>query len=203
MNQIGAVLNFGFGLLLCWVLYYFGWRLYRIDKVRNDLFELRNELFLFAADGHISFNDPAYFSLRRRIEALIRFAHTLCFTRSLIFGILQSRFPIPELEERYRYWSAALERLPAESRKKLQDIHKRVQLAIIKQMLLNSPALFFVAFVAWTFDFLKSLVITQESKEEGHEERVVIFARNELRVELIEEQAVLAQQEEELVLAAT
>lgn len=197
MNQIGSALNLGFGLFLLWVLYYCGWRLYRIDKVRNDLFELRNELFLFAAEGRISFRDPAYFSLRRRIEALIRFAHTICFTRSVVFATLQNRFPIPELEQRYKAWFAAVGNLPPEPRAKIQDIHERVQRAIVAQMLLNSPALFIVAFIGATGALLKSKFV---ERKKGTAD-ILVFARNELNVELIEEQAVLAQQEEELCLS--
>jgi hypothetical protein len=49
---------------------------YRMDAFRQRLFDLRKELFEYAADGGISFEHEAYELLRTRINRLIRYAHT-------------------------------------------------------------------------------------------------------------------------------
>jgi hypothetical protein len=38
-------------------------------------------MFDYAADGNISFNDPAYALLRKSMNGFIRYAHTLTFFR--------------------------------------------------------------------------------------------------------------------------
>ena len=41
-------------------LWFIGWRRYRLDLFRQNLFALRDELFDMAATGDLAFNDPAY-----------------------------------------------------------------------------------------------------------------------------------------------
>lgn len=188
MNQIGAVLNLGFGLVLLWVVYYFGWRLYRIDNVRHDLFELRNELFLYAAEDGISFNHPAYVALRRRIEALIRFAHTMTLSRVLIFGIQHQRTPLPVVQERLHQWEIAVNQLPQDTAMKLRDIHNRVTIRIMVQMFSGNLLLMAMALICFPIVWVKARLQSQ-SKEERQLE-----VAKKLRVDLVEEQAVLAQE---------
>ena len=48
------------------------------------MFCVRDEMFDYAADGNIGFDDPAYQLLRREMNGLIRYGHQLTFFRSLI-----------------------------------------------------------------------------------------------------------------------
>ncbi len=53
------------------------WPEQRIDILRQRLFALRDELFDFAMDGYVRFDDPAYQLLRDLLNGTIRYAHNL------------------------------------------------------------------------------------------------------------------------------
>src|ERR1700686_4706562 len=53
----------------------------RLDLFRQQLFEVRDELFDYARSGNISFQHPAYRLLRRSANGFIRYAHRLTFFR--------------------------------------------------------------------------------------------------------------------------
>lgn len=78
--QIAAVLYNTGGLLALWVVVRC-WRDYKTDKLRQDVFDLRAELFRFASEGGIAFDNHSYRLLRRLLNSMIRFAHELSFVR--------------------------------------------------------------------------------------------------------------------------
>jgi hypothetical protein len=64
-------------LLGAFAFWHLGVRKNLLDTYRQGLFELRDELFDYAAVGKIAFDDEAYRYLRRRINVMSRFAHRL------------------------------------------------------------------------------------------------------------------------------
>ena len=75
-------------LIGLFALWFFCWRRYALDKFRQELFAVRDELFDVALrhreDG-FSFDSPAYGTLRRQIHASIRFAHRVNMIQVLLF----------------------------------------------------------------------------------------------------------------------
>jgi hypothetical protein len=61
---------------------------FRVDKVRQELFAIRDELFDQARDGKISFESEAYRATRTTLNGAIRFAHRLSFSRLIMFGVM-------------------------------------------------------------------------------------------------------------------
>lgn len=59
-----------------------------VALLRQQLFGLRRRLFLLAADGHLSFNDPAYTRLRMTINSGLRFAERYTLPRMLLTASL-------------------------------------------------------------------------------------------------------------------
>ncbi len=190
MNQIGAILNLAIGLVLLWIVYYFGWRPYRIDNVRHDLFELRNELFLYAAAGNIAYENEAYRGLRRTIEALIRFAHTMTFSRVLIVGLTQYRRPMPAVQKYRQHWQNLLESLPDSQKAKLRDIHNRVMMRVLVQMVTGNIFLLGFSLLCIPIMSLHAFFHSQPSEESA------LKVAKDLRVDLIEQQALIAQEYE-------
>src|ERR1051326_8611895 len=82
--SLGVAVQSVIGLFLLWVLVFVCWRAYRADKLRDELFELRNDLFDRATEGRISFQEPAYQILRNTMNGLIRGAEHFSFARFLI-----------------------------------------------------------------------------------------------------------------------
>jgi hypothetical protein len=186
---LGAICNTGFALILLWILYYFGWRPYRIDKLRNDLFEIRNELFLYAASGEVSFDNAAYRVLCDRINAMIRFAHMLTLTRGMLFAVMQSKHPLPKSKQNAELWVLGLKEASGSTQKKLTDISNRVAGRCASQLLIGAPPLLVIAMIYVSILAMGKLL-------HFNDEDSVLRVAKELKVELIEEQAVLAQQQE-------
>ena len=106
-------------LLGVWFAVYYLWRDYRIDAFRDHLFSIRDRLFLFAAEGHISFEHPAYAILRDRMNLMLRHGDEFTLTRLLFILTLKSP-PKPETLVR---WEAAVEGLPEWTQYKLKEFN--------------------------------------------------------------------------------
>ncbi|MDO9012563.1 MAG: hypothetical protein Q7U78_12265 [Gallionella sp.] len=59
---------------LVW-FFYGPWNRFVIDLARQNLFELRDEVFLLAADNKLEFSSDIYCLLRERLNKMIRFCH--------------------------------------------------------------------------------------------------------------------------------
>jgi hypothetical protein len=84
VNNIELLLALG-GLV--W-LFYGPWQHFVVDVLRQNIFRLRDGLFLEAADGHISFSSPEYRAVRDRLNAMIRYAHTATWSHVLALSII-------------------------------------------------------------------------------------------------------------------
>lgn len=121
------------GLCLLAVLILFLWREHRVDVFRQRIFLIRDELFDLAADGSMSFDDPAYGSLRTLLNGYIRFAHKVSMTRTLGMFLLRRLVPNPALERSARELLRPIEEHPDdEVREKLRRICSRANLEIFR-----------------------------------------------------------------------
>src|SRR5882724_7439343 len=60
------------------------WPDQRMDLFRQQMFAIRDELFDFAAEGNVRFDEPAYILLRQLMNGFIRYAHNLTPYRTLM-----------------------------------------------------------------------------------------------------------------------
>jgi hypothetical protein len=136
------VLSTAISLIGLWALYFRGYRAYRVDLFRDNLFRLRDELFDFAAAGEIAFDHEAYGLLRTMINGVIRGADRVGFLTVLIFAITSQRELhaeiVPDIERR---WQKALGEVNATTERKLKAIRLRMHLFCFDQMLFASPSL--------------------------------------------------------------
>src|SRR5438105_11888454 len=75
-------------LLGLWTLLFWFYHDYAIDKVRQEMFALRDQFFDEAAAGLIPFDHPAYGLLRSTMNGFIRFAHKLTLPDLLVLGVI-------------------------------------------------------------------------------------------------------------------
>jgi hypothetical protein len=141
LQNFTAALHLAFAVLIFGVLVLKLFHDYRIDALRDRLFALREELFDYAVEGKVSFDDPAYFRLRQLINSLIRFAHRLTVTRLFVGEALTSRkwrevFGNPLLD-----WQKSVESLPKEQRQRLETLHMRVLETVVRHLVTGSPLL--------------------------------------------------------------
>ena len=134
-SSVAIALQTTLWLTIAWVLLFWCWRLYRIDRLRQQLFELRDELFDFAVDGGIDFSDELYVSNRLFLNAMIRYAHRITFTRALIGTVFATK-----ALSKVRTPAQLIVELPTgETKNKLISIHRRANSAIFFHMVTGSP----------------------------------------------------------------
>lgn len=75
---------FWVGLLILWIAFTFIYRAYRVDVLRQRLFDIRQKLFLTVErSDDIYFDDYAYKEMRSIVNGMIRFAHGMTFFKLL------------------------------------------------------------------------------------------------------------------------
>ncbi len=143
--ELGAILGSLLSLILFTLLVFVLWPDQRIDVFRQGMFALRDELFDFAADGNISFEDPAYVLLRQLMNGFIRYAHYLTPYRTILAFLRWKYVTREPLHEWTEHWNQALNQLEnAEVRAKLQHFHSRANLLVLSQLVLSPGLLILV-----------------------------------------------------------
>jgi hypothetical protein len=130
-----------------WIVTYYVWPDFRHDAFREDIFSVRDEMFLFAAQGNIIFDNPAYTILRERMNALLRHGHDLTITRMTLI-LITHRGMKHELSDR---WEAAIAELPEQTQAKMREFSLRVTIFVLQHVVYYS---FFRYMVVRPFMFL-------------------------------------------------
>jgi hypothetical protein len=113
----------------------FGYSRYRIDRLRQKLFALRDELFDYAAAGNIPFDHDAYGMLRHTINGFIRFSHILSITGILMTAMLERiRGPLPGQSFHAR-WQKTTTTLAPEVGAAMDGFMNRLHLLIAQHVL--------------------------------------------------------------------
>lgn len=136
LDQFTSAAHFFLAILALGFLWY-QWRMYRVDALRQRLFAERDKLFDMAADGLINFDNPAYELLRWRLNGMIRFAHHVTFARWFWTLLLFKRQGLGI----YKEWMEALQELPPDLRKRLEEIDQQMSAGILMHMVSGSPVL--------------------------------------------------------------
>lgn len=118
------------------VLYFRYWRRQSIEVFRQNLFETRDRMFLWAsATEGLEFSDPAYTRLRSAINGYIRFAEDANLLQVLLF-ILASRGDLVSNPALFfdGDWKQHLETVSAETARELQQFRRELDLAVFEFM---------------------------------------------------------------------
>ncbi len=131
-------------LSLVGIAYLLFWR-YRslcTDWFRQRVFELRDELFNYAADGKINFDDPAYGMLRQTMNGYIRFAHQTTGWHGLVFAVFfrkaDRQYMQQSVEEN---WSKAVGALSPDARQHIESLRDKLETVGAVHLLLSAPEL--------------------------------------------------------------
>jgi hypothetical protein len=118
------------------------WPSQRTDLFRQQMFAIRDELFDFAADGNVSFDDPAYMLLRGLMNGFIRYAHNLTPFRILMSFLRFKFMPAVPSKKWTESWEIALNQVADETaRNKLKVYHSRATDLVVGQLILSPGAL--------------------------------------------------------------
>jgi hypothetical protein len=114
----------------------------RLLTFRQEIFELRDELFDYAAEGNIRFGDPAYRLLRQSLNGYIRYAHKLTFFRLCMIALERKSFGIQETTPWHDKWRNSLANVRnSEVRDRLCEFHMRSNVLAVRRVVDGSPLL--------------------------------------------------------------
>jgi hypothetical protein len=175
MELLAAVrlVRFTLGLLFLWGLFYLCLRKYLLDDLRQTLFAIRDNLFDFAADGGIGFDDFCYRDLRNDINGLIYFADKMSLLR---IGLA----PLPDAAfEKQSEWLRRVRQLAPLPRKTLlamrQEALGHAMNYVIRRSLVLLLASLVLRFAALWIDAAGSVI----SRLRGFGERLEAHAWDE------------------------
>jgi hypothetical protein len=120
------------GLMAVWFFVSYPWRNLRLDAFREHIFSVRDEMFLYAAEGHIAFEHPAYVLLRNRMNAVLRFGHEINFINLVAVWLLRDDVM---LEKPFHKWQQAVATLPEEQKTKMLEFSACLAEATLKKLI--------------------------------------------------------------------
>lgn len=116
-----------FLLLLLGLLY----NRYRVDKLRQELFAVRDELFDRARSGEIAFDSRSYTTARLIINGMIRFAHKISISELLLFRFLMPKGSAEYMQNRVQQLFGVMS---AEERALADEYVGRANLLVIRHI---------------------------------------------------------------------
>jgi hypothetical protein len=129
--------------------------MYRLDCFRQKMFQVRDELFDYAADGNIAFDDPAYILLRVQMNAMIRYGHQITLFRALVTSGIRWVSGNEHSLPWYDSWEKSLANLKNdEVRRKMAEFHERSNTVAAKHLIGGSVVLWAALAIAAMVLFL-------------------------------------------------
>lgn len=117
-------------LFFLWIVVNYLWPDFRCDAFREDIFSVRDEMFLYAVQGNISFDHPAYTTLRNRMNTILRHAHEFTLTRLVLVLLTRDN----QKNEEIVRWEKAVNDLPADTQAKMKDFNLRFAIFVLQHL---------------------------------------------------------------------
>jgi hypothetical protein len=136
-NQTASFLAFvlGAALLVCILSLV---RNYQLDKIRDELFSLRDAMFLYAVDNDLV-DSPSYRHLRLMMNGMIRHAHKLTVYRFVVLVLGKHLYGLSGAPTTLNAeWKAATDALPQKKREMMQGFHSAEMYLIVHYMVWRS-----------------------------------------------------------------
>lgn len=124
------------GLLMLLRLY----RDYSVDRFRQDLFALRDEMFDFAAAGGVEFGHPAYGMLRLTMNGFVRWADGLHLLQIVLLLLVSPREDWRRDDGFQSTWRRSLLELDSETQARMNEYRDRMHRIVAQYVLFRSPA---------------------------------------------------------------
>jgi hypothetical protein len=123
-------------LLVFWWLWAIEYRRYRVLVLKNSLFEARDALFAAAAQGKLSFDDPAYGMSRILLNGMLRQAEALSLPHFAGMMLTRAWWSNADVERRFNErYSRAQTQLTEAGREVVRGVIDRAHLAIVSHVL--------------------------------------------------------------------
>jgi hypothetical protein len=188
-GQIATLLYSTGGLVALWVVAVC-WCGYKTDKLRQDVFHLRAELFDYAASGAVSFSDASYIRLRTILNSMIRLAHEVSFIRVVVTVILERFRPMIRELPNFMETLEADSCISYEAREKLKSIHIRLVKLVFWKIVTTSLVALPVLVVVFLSDVLRHGLPKKPMVKPLPTEQILLDRRLNYHIQLIEQQAI-------------
>ncbi len=137
MNELVSAISLAALALFLFVPY----NAYRVDRLRQKIFALRDELFDDARDGRIRFDSEAYGATRSLLNGVIRYSHRISFAKMLTLQLLmRGQASPPSLDG----LAQAMRSAPGEDRELCHAYINRANYLIVEHVLMSPSVLMFV-----------------------------------------------------------
>lgn len=156
---------FLFAILMFWL-----YREFILDRFRQKMFALRDELFDSASKGDISFSDPAYRIMRQTTNGIIRFGHRMNLPFVLSLMVLYTTDGQGAPQSLGRQLEKAMSGLSPEQRKLIETYKEKMNFLMVEYLVLNS--------IIFVLSVIVPLFFMHEAKR--HTSKVVYIARKPL-----------------------
>lgn len=148
LNELMSIVS----LALIAVFLFYPYNSLRVDKVRQSLFALRDEMFDDATQGKIRFDSEAYRATRVLLNGAIRFAHQISFARIIAYNLLVNTHPIRDGLQK------AMDASPAVDRELCKSYIERADVLVF-QYVFSSPFVLVIVVPHLTVVVLKEIGI--------------------------------------------
>jgi hypothetical protein len=126
-------------LLSLWIFVFVFWGDYRLDAFRDHVFSIRQKLFMYAANGYIAFDHPAYTMLRYRMNVVLRYGHEFTLLRVLlVVSRIGTTGPPPDTFDDLARWEQSLSGLPSDVQGVLRGFSTTLGAAMLQLMIYRS-----------------------------------------------------------------
>ena len=150
-EAIITVLSSTLSLLAIWWGISWLFRSYRVESMRDQLFELRAELFDEAYSREsFTFGHPAYGILRTTINGFIRFGHRTSLSQILVMLFFIDLRSVSSFSDRLEN---AAKDMDDEAKQKLDGFSERMNEIVANHLILSSPLLLVTVIVPLCFLF--------------------------------------------------
>lgn len=119
-------------------LYWWPMRMLRVDEHRQNVFRVRNELFLYAARGNVSFDHPAYQMLRTTLNGAIQDSYSVSATKVLLHQLFMYNLRKVVVINWGLIWEDALRDLPRDIQTELNCFRYRLRVYNLQFLLFGS-----------------------------------------------------------------
>lgn len=128
---------------IAWLIFFWFYRDYRLDKFRQDLFALRDSLFDLACSGRIGFDHRVYGLLRSGINGTIRHAHRISVVDLLLlfWAVRTDKVGNVDLQRYQSEWDRCLAELPSGVRRDVLLIRGKLHYLYAEQVVFTSLCL--------------------------------------------------------------
>lgn len=136
-------------LVLSWWLFTQCYRQYRVDLLRQRLFEIRDKMFRKAADDKaLRFNDEAYKLFRLTINGMIRYGHDITFVQLLFITAFKTKLNVGYISKQYeRSIENVLKEIPKSGQEVIKDAFVRMHMVVLAHIVHTSIVLITIWFV--------------------------------------------------------